>query len=119
MLRTSHLFRIRKTAAVALLFQLAAIFGLSVVEASHNHDDRHAVQWHGDTDDHPGDGQSAHVQCVLCGHAGTCMSVPNRAGVIPGSAIHGIRANPQASSRLVAVDPGFSTQSRAPPGHLI
>lgn len=59
MLRTSHLFRIRKTAAVALLFQLAAISGVSVVEASHNHLDRHAVQWHSDTDNHPGDGQSA------------------------------------------------------------
>lgn len=59
MLRTSHLFRIRKTAAVVLLFQLAAISGVSVVEASHNHLDRHAVQWHSDTDNHPGDGQSA------------------------------------------------------------
>ena len=69
-------------AAAALLLQLAATSGLSVVEASHNHFDPHAVQWHGHADDHPSDGRSAHAQCILCGHGGTSMLAANRAGVI-------------------------------------
>jgi len=119
MLRTRHAIRIRKAAAGALLLQLAAISGLTVVEASHNHLDPRTVQWHGEARDHLGDGQSAHAPCVLCGHGGTCMLAANLAAVVPVPAVHGVRAHLQPDSRLAAVDTGFSTQPRAPPGHLI
>ena len=118
MLRTRQSFRIRKAAAVALVSQLAAVAGLSVVEASHTHLDSHAVQWHGHADDHPDNGQSAHAPCILCGHGGTCMLAANRAGVVHAPAIHGVRAHLQPISRLAAVDAGFSTRPRAPPGRL-
>ena len=119
MLRTHHPRRIRKPAAVALLLQLAVISGLSVVEASHNHFDTHTVQWHSDSDEHPGDGQSAHAQCVLCAYGGACMSVANRACAVYAPTVHGVRAYLLPNSRLAAVDAGFSTRPRAPPGHLI
>lgn len=118
MLRTRHAFWIRKAAGVALLLQLAAISGLYVVEASHNHLDPHTVQWHGQTDDHPGDGQSVHAPCVLCGHGGTSMLVAKRAGVAHATAVHGVRAHLQPSCRLAAVHIGFATRPRAPPGLL-
>lgn len=117
MLRTRH--ALRKAAAVALLLQLAVISWLSAVEASHNHFEPHTAQWHGETDDHPGEGQSAHAQCTLCGHGGTCMAVVNCACVLHAQAVHGVRVHLQPRSRLAAVDAGFSTRSRAPPGHLI
>ena len=115
MLRTRHARRMRKAAAAALLLQLAAISGLAVVEASHNHLDPPTVQWHGHAGDHPGDGQSAHAPCVLCAHGGTCMLAANRAGVVHAPAILGVRTHVQPSSRLAAVDAGFSTRPRAPP----
>jgi len=113
MLRMRRVFRSRRAAA-ALLVQLAAISGLSVVEASHNHLDPHSVEWRGHTDEQP-DGESANAQCFLCGHGGTCMSVANRAGAVHAPAVHGVRAHIQQSSRVVAVDGGFSTRPRAPP----
>ncbi len=119
MLKMFLAFRIRRAVAAALSLQLAAIFGLSAVEASHNHLDPHAAQWSGDAEDHQGDGQSAHAPCILCGHAGTGLLVANRARVVLAPPVHGVRAHPRPSSRLVAVDTGFSIQSRAPPGHLI
>jgi len=119
MLRTRHAYRIRRAAAAALFLQLAAISGSSLVEASHNHLGPHAAQRHGQTDDHPGDGRSAHAQCMLCGHCGTCMFVASRVGVVHAVAVHGVRAHVQPNSRLAAVDAGFSTRPRAPPGQLI
>ena len=119
MLGTHHACRIRKATAVALLLQLVAILGLSVAEASHNHLAPDTVQWHGNAGDHPGDGQSAHAECVLCGHGGTCMLAANRDGAVSAPAVHGVRAHIRPSSRLAEVDAGFSIQPRAPPGHLI
>lgn len=119
MSRTRHACRIRKPAAVALLLQLAAISGLSVVEASHNHLGPHTVQWHGNAGDHPGNGQSAHAPCILCSHGGTSMLAASHAGVVAVPAVHGVRAYIQPSAPLATVDAGFSIQPRAPPGHLI
>lgn len=101
-----------------LSLQLAAIFGVSVVEASHNHLDPDTAQWHGHTDDPPGDDQSAREPCLLCGHGAASMLLAKRAGVAPTPEVHGVRAHIQPSSRLAAVDAGFPTQPRAPPGHL-
>lgn len=115
MSRPHHASRIRRAAAAALSLQFAAVFGLSVIEASHNHLEPHTVQWHGQTGDHPGDDQSAHVQCILCGHGGMSMAVANRAVVVHAPAVRVVRAHLPASSRLAAVDAGFSTQPRAPP----
>ncbi|MXX34299.1 MAG: hypothetical protein F4107_04120 [Gemmatimonadetes bacterium] len=119
MVKSRHAFRSRKATAFVLLLQLAAISGLSIVEASHDHVGPNAVQWRSDSDDHPGDGQSAHAQCTLCGHGGVCMLVVDRAGVVHAPAVHGVRSHLKPGSRLTAVDAGFSTRSRAPPGYLI
>ena len=118
MLRTRRAFRIRRAAAAVLSLQLAAIFGLSLVEASHNHLDPDTTQWHGHTDDHPRDGQSAHAPCLLCGHGATSMLLAKRSGVAHAPAVHGVRVHIQPGSRLAAVDAGFPTQPRAPPSHL-
>lgn len=98
-----------------LLVHLAAISGLSVVEASHNHLDPHSVEWRGHTDDHPENAESAHAECVLCVHGGMSMPAANGAGVVHAPAVLGARAHIQPDSRLALADTGFSTRPRAPP----
>lgn len=115
MLRTRRRLGIRRVAAAALSLQFAAAFGLSVVEASHNHLDPDIVEWHGGTGGHPDDDQSAHAQCVLCGHGGVSTLVANRAVVVHAPAVHGVRAPLPANRRLAAADAGFPTRPRAPP----
>lgn len=117
MLRTRHAFWSRKAAAGAVFLQLAAVAGLSVVEASHNHLGPDTVQWHGHAGDHPDDGQSAHAPCILCAHGGACMLAANRAGVVHAPAVFGVRTHIQPSFRLAAVDAGFSARPRAPPAN--
>lgn len=115
MLRTHHTLRSRRAGAAVLSLQLAAIVGLSAVEASHNHLDPDTVEWHGHTDDRPGDDQYAHAACILCGHGSAGMLVANGTGAVHAPMIHGVRAHFQPWSRLAAADTGFSTQPRAPP----